>query len=147
MIAAGDPLERLATVVDFEVFRGPLAASLRGSVRGKSGRLPIEGEIAHVAERERIKQEEAARLKREAEEKAAQDRAAWLRQDVIGALGHGRLAENLDGGTRLSLASASDSTLGEAWRALAAVAHQWAAQDRRDIGATRIAAGNFRTRR
>ena len=33
--AAGDPLERLATVVDFEVFRGPLVAALRRSPRGK----------------------------------------------------------------------------------------------------------------
>lgn len=29
--AAGDPLERLAAVVDFEVFRGPLVAALRRS--------------------------------------------------------------------------------------------------------------------
>jgi hypothetical protein len=35
--AAGDPLERLASVVDFEVFRGPLVAALRRSVRGKGG--------------------------------------------------------------------------------------------------------------
>ena len=38
--AAGDPLERLASVVDFEVFRGPLVAALRRSVRGKGGRPP-----------------------------------------------------------------------------------------------------------
>jgi hypothetical protein len=31
--AAGDPLERLTTVVDFEIFRGPLVAALRRSVR------------------------------------------------------------------------------------------------------------------
>ena len=35
--AAGDPLERLAAVVDFEVFRGPLIAALRRSIRGKGG--------------------------------------------------------------------------------------------------------------
>ena len=36
--AVGDPLERLGSVVDFEVFRGPLIAALRRSVRGKGGR-------------------------------------------------------------------------------------------------------------
>lgn len=40
--AAGDPLERLAGVVDFEVFRGPLVAALRRSVRGKGGRPPFD---------------------------------------------------------------------------------------------------------
>lgn len=40
--AAGDPLERLAGVVDFEVFRGPLIAALRRSVRGKGGRPPFD---------------------------------------------------------------------------------------------------------
>ncbi|EHJ58110.1 hypothetical protein NSU_4933 [Novosphingobium pentaromativorans US6-1] len=40
--AAGDPLERLAAVVDFEVFRGPLVAALRRSVRGKGGRPPFD---------------------------------------------------------------------------------------------------------
>lgn len=79
---------------------------------GETLGLPIEGEIARTAERERVKQEEAARLKREAEEKATRDRAAWLTQDAIGALGPERarawLAESLDGGTRLSFASASD---------------------------------------
>lgn len=40
--AAGDPLERLAAVVDFEVFRGPLVAALRRSARGKGGRLPLD---------------------------------------------------------------------------------------------------------
>jgi hypothetical protein len=40
--AAGDPLERLGSVVDFEVFRGPLIASLRRSVRGKGGRPPFD---------------------------------------------------------------------------------------------------------
>lgn len=107
-----------------------------GPPAGETLGLPIEGEIARAAERERVKQEEAARLKREAEEKATRDRAAWLTQDAIGALGPERarawLAESLDGGTRLSLASASDSTLGEAQRALAAAARQWAAQDQRD---------------
>ena len=36
--AAGDPLERLASVVVFEVFRGPLIAALRRSARGRGGR-------------------------------------------------------------------------------------------------------------
>lgn len=40
--AAGDPLERLSGVVDFEVFRGPLIAGLRRSVRGKGGRPPFD---------------------------------------------------------------------------------------------------------
>ena len=40
--AAGDPLERLASVVDFEVFRGPLIAALRRSARGKGGRPPFD---------------------------------------------------------------------------------------------------------
>lgn len=42
MSAAGDPLERLAAVVDFEVFRGPLVAALRRSPRGKGGRPPFD---------------------------------------------------------------------------------------------------------
>lgn len=40
--AAGDPLERLAAVVDFEVFRGPLIAALRRSPRAKGGRPPFD---------------------------------------------------------------------------------------------------------
>jgi IS5 family transposase len=40
--AAGDPLERLAAVVDFEVFRGRLVAALRRGVRGKGGRPPFD---------------------------------------------------------------------------------------------------------
>jgi transposase, IS5 family len=40
--AAGDPLERLTAVVDFEVFRVPLVAALRRSVRGKGGRPPFD---------------------------------------------------------------------------------------------------------
>lgn len=40
--AAGDPLERLASVVDFEVFRGPLIVALRRSDRGKGGRPPFD---------------------------------------------------------------------------------------------------------
>jgi hypothetical protein len=40
--AAGDPLEHLAAVVDFEVFRGPLVSALRRSVRGKGGRPPFD---------------------------------------------------------------------------------------------------------
>jgi hypothetical protein len=39
---AGDPLERLAAVVDFEVLRGPLVAALRRSARGKGGRPPFD---------------------------------------------------------------------------------------------------------
>ncbi|VWX48206.1 hypothetical protein NOVOSPHI9U_130009 [Novosphingobium sp. 9U] len=42
--AAGDPLERLAAVVDFEVFRGPLVAALRLSPRGNGGRPPFDPE-------------------------------------------------------------------------------------------------------
>jgi len=40
--AAGDPLERLASVVDFEVFRGPLIVALRRSARSKGGRPPFD---------------------------------------------------------------------------------------------------------
>jgi IS5 family transposase len=40
--AAGDPLERLAAVVNFEVFRGPLIVALRRSDRGKGGRPPFD---------------------------------------------------------------------------------------------------------
>ena len=40
--AAGDPLERLGAVVDFEVFRGPLIVALRRSDRGKGGRPPFD---------------------------------------------------------------------------------------------------------
>lgn len=40
--AAGDPLERLASVVDFEVFRGLLIVALRRSDRGKGGRPPFD---------------------------------------------------------------------------------------------------------
>ncbi|MBB4861119.1 transposase [Novosphingobium chloroacetimidivorans] len=39
---AGDPLERLAAVVDFEVFRGPLVVALRRSSRGRGGRPPFD---------------------------------------------------------------------------------------------------------
>lgn len=35
--AAGDPLERLARVIDFEVFRGDLEAALSRSDRSKGG--------------------------------------------------------------------------------------------------------------
>jgi transposase, IS5 family len=38
--AAGDPLERLAAVVDFEVFRSDLMAALSRSNRSKGGRPP-----------------------------------------------------------------------------------------------------------
>ncbi|HTV45303.1 MAG TPA: transposase [Stellaceae bacterium] len=40
--AAGDPLERLAKVVDFEVFRGELEAALSRSDRTKGGRPPYD---------------------------------------------------------------------------------------------------------
>lgn len=39
--AAGDPLKRLTGVVAVEVFRGPLIAALRRSVRGKGDRPPF----------------------------------------------------------------------------------------------------------
>ena len=40
--AAGDPLERLAQVIDFEVFRGDLEAALSRSDRAKGGRPPYD---------------------------------------------------------------------------------------------------------
>lgn len=40
--AAGDPLERLAAVVDFEVFRGALISALRRGARDKGGRPPFD---------------------------------------------------------------------------------------------------------
>ena len=40
--AAGDAFERLAGVVDLEVYRGPLVAALRRSPRGKGGRPPFD---------------------------------------------------------------------------------------------------------
>ena len=40
--AAGDPLERLAQVVDFELFRGNLQAALTRSGRSKGGRPPYD---------------------------------------------------------------------------------------------------------
>lgn len=40
--AAGDPLERLSAVVDFEQFRGPLVAALRRGPRNKGGRPPFD---------------------------------------------------------------------------------------------------------
>ena len=39
---AGDPLERLSAVLDFELFRGPLVASLRRGPRNKGGRPPFD---------------------------------------------------------------------------------------------------------
>jgi len=39
--AAGNLLERLAAVVDFEVFRGPLIMALKRSARGKGERPPF----------------------------------------------------------------------------------------------------------
>jgi transposase, IS5 family len=40
--AAGDPLERLARVIDFEVFRGDLEAALSRSDRARGGRPPYD---------------------------------------------------------------------------------------------------------
>ena len=40
--AAGDPLERLAQVIDFEVFRRDLATALSRSDRTKGGRPPYD---------------------------------------------------------------------------------------------------------
>ena len=40
--AAGDPLERLLAVVDFEVFPGALVAALRRGPRHKGGRPPFD---------------------------------------------------------------------------------------------------------
>jgi transposase, IS5 family len=40
--AADDPLERLARVIDFEVFRGDLEAALSRSDRAKGGRPPYD---------------------------------------------------------------------------------------------------------
>jgi transposase, IS5 family len=40
--AAGDPLERLAAVVDFELFRMPLIVALRRGPRAKGGRPPFD---------------------------------------------------------------------------------------------------------
>jgi hypothetical protein len=40
--AAGDPLERLSRVVDFEVFRGELETALSRSDRSKGGSPPYD---------------------------------------------------------------------------------------------------------
>lgn len=40
--ASGDPLERLGCLVDFEIFRKPLAKALRRSDRSKGGRPPYD---------------------------------------------------------------------------------------------------------
>lgn len=40
--AAGDPLERLAGIIDFEVFRAPLSVALRRGSRAKGGRPPFD---------------------------------------------------------------------------------------------------------
>lgn len=39
--AAGDSLERLAAVADFEVFKGPLLMACRSAGRGKGGHPPF----------------------------------------------------------------------------------------------------------
>jgi transposase-like protein DUF772 len=43
--AAGDPLQRLAAVVDFEVFRPVLDAALARSDRAKGGRPPYDAVV------------------------------------------------------------------------------------------------------
>ena len=43
--AAGDPLERLASVVDFELFRADLDAALDRSDRAKGGRPPYDAVV------------------------------------------------------------------------------------------------------
>src|ERR1043166_1442691 len=40
--AAGDPLQRLSAVVDFELFRSVLDAALARSDRSRGGRLPYD---------------------------------------------------------------------------------------------------------
>ncbi|MDF1719913.1 MAG: IS5/IS1182 family transposase, partial [Minwuia sp.] len=40
--ATGDPLERLSTVLDFEIFRPELDAALKRSDRTKGGRPPMD---------------------------------------------------------------------------------------------------------
>jgi transposase, IS5 family len=40
--AAGDPLERLTAVIDFEVFRGDLQRALSRSERSRGGRAPYD---------------------------------------------------------------------------------------------------------
>ena len=40
--AAGDPLERLAQLIDFEVFRGDLERALSRSDRARGGRPPYD---------------------------------------------------------------------------------------------------------
>ena len=40
--SGGDPLERLSSVVDFELFRKPLAKALKRSDRAKGGRPPYD---------------------------------------------------------------------------------------------------------
>src|SRR5512138_1585587 len=47
--AAGDPLERLAAVVDFELFRGELETALERSDRSKGGRPPYDAVLMFKA--------------------------------------------------------------------------------------------------
>ena len=47
--AAGDPLERLASVVDFELFREDLERALRRSERAKGGRPPYDAVLMFKA--------------------------------------------------------------------------------------------------
>ena len=43
--AAGDPLERVARVIDFDVFRGDLEAALSRSERARGGRPPYDAVV------------------------------------------------------------------------------------------------------
>ncbi len=49
--AAGDPLERLAAVVDFELFRGELERALQRSDRSKGGRPPYDAVLMFMCGR------------------------------------------------------------------------------------------------
>ncbi len=51
--AAGDPLERLARVIDFEVFRSDLMAALSRSDRSKGGRPPYDPVLMFMCGRPR----------------------------------------------------------------------------------------------
>ena len=61
--AAGDPLERLTAVVDFEVFRGPLIVALRRSDLGKGGRPPFDPVVVTAAKRRFVPRCRSGRLR------------------------------------------------------------------------------------
>lgn len=86
--------------------------------------LPVGQAIARAAERERLKQEEAERIRITAEAEAANKRSDHLLYAAINALGDANarrwLVQKLPNGTRLSVASQSDIALGQAMSALAA---------------------------